>query len=497
MPSLVDTHSHIYVDRFAGDIDQVIANAREAGVEAIVVPTTRPSEIAEALALAERFPEVKVAAGVHPHHAHEVDDADLAEIERVAEEGRVVAIGEIGLDYYYDFAPRERQHEVFRRQLRMAKRLGLPAAIHNRESDEDLLRIIEEEQDGSLRFQLHCFSSDIPTLERALALGGMISFTGNITYSKSTLDDVVRAVPGDRLMVETDAPYLTPVPYRGRRNEPGHVALVAAKVAELRGETIDAIKQMTTANARRFFNLTLLILTLLAAIGTGAIAQPSSPAPVRTIDTTVKQDPPFEKLVGIGGHIASSSYIRGASTDATAIGYGWWLSVAPLQPLGVDWLQVDLIYTHVNVPGDPSDSAYLAVAKIYGDLDKPVPGNVHNTFDISFRGTVNPRKIITLYGSLGLTYFHNEFGIDQYLIEKSEEDRQRYKGFEENAWGISGAIGLTLNFDTPYGTVSPTAEWRYGSITGERTLPRRLAEFSVSQPRFGLLIYPNFKKLLE
>jgi len=495
MPSLVDTHSHIYVDRFADDIDAVIASARSAGVETIVVPTTKPSEFEGALALAERFPEVKVAIGVHPHHAHEIDEGDLREIERLGSAGRAIAIGEIGLDYYYDFSPRERQHDVFRRQLRIAKSLSLPAVIHNRESDKDLLDIIEEEQDGSLAFQLHCFSSDLPVLERALALGGMISFTGNITYSKSTLDDVVRAVPGDRLMVETDAPYLTPVPHRGRRNEPSYVGLVAAKAAELRGVTIDAIKQMTTANARRFFNLSLLIIALLAVIGPGAIAQPANPAPIRTIDTNVKQDPPFRKLIGIGGHIASSAYIRGASTDATAIGYGWWLSLAPLQPLGVDWLQVDMIYTYVNVQGDPSDSAYRRVAEIYGDQNKPVPGNVHNTFDISLRGTINPRKVVTLYGSLGLTYFHNEFGIDRYLIEKSEADRLRYQGSEENAWGISGSVGITVNFDTPYGTIAPTAEWRYASITGERKLPLRKAEFSVSQPRFGLLIYPDLSGL--
>src|SRR4051812_16716108 len=130
MPSLIDTHSHIYVGRFADDIDEVIARARGEGVETIVVPVTNPTEHEAAFALADRYREVKVALGVHPHHAHEVTDADLDEIERLAGEGRGIAIGEIGLDYYYEHAPRERQHDVFRRQLRIAKRLGLPAAIH-------------------------------------------------------------------------------------------------------------------------------------------------------------------------------------------------------------------------------------------------------------------------------------------------------------------------------------------------------------------------------
>ncbi|MEO5930447.1 MAG: TatD family hydrolase [Candidatus Kapaibacterium sp.] len=496
MPSLIDTHSHIYVDRFADDIEQVIERAREAGVETIVVPTTKPSEFAPALALADRFPEVKVAIGVHPHHAHEINGDDLLEIERLGTVGKAIAIGEIGLDYYYEFAPKERQHEIFRDQLRIAKRTGLPAVVHNRESDDDLMRIIEEEQDGLLRFQLHCFSSSEEVLRRAMDLGGMVSFTGNITYKNSALDGVVRSVPADRFMIETDAPYLTPVPYRGKRNEPGHVSLVAAKIAEIRGETIETITLMTTANAQRFFRLALLFIALLGAAGVRAIAQPASPAPVREIDTTAKQDPPFHKLFGIGAHFASSSYIRGASTDATATGFGVWGTVAPLQPLGVNWLQIDLIYTAVTVAGNQYDSSFIAtVAHNPQDAGMQVPPNHHNTFDISARFTANPRKTITLYGSLGLTYFHNDFGIDGYLISRNEFDQKKYVTSVENNWGPSVAIGVTLNLDTPLGTVAPTAEWRYGTILGERTLPQRKQEFSVSQPRVGILIYPDFNKI--
>jgi len=491
MHSLIDTHAHIYVPKFTDDIDQVIGRAREAGVETIITPATKPSEFSSALELATRFPEVKVAAGVHPHHAHEVDDADLHEVERLGAEGDVVAIGEIGIDYYYEFSPRERQHEVFRRQLRIAKRLGLPAVVHNRDSDDDLLRIIEEEQDGALRFQLHCFSSSSRVLARALDLGAMISFTGNITYSKGALDDVVRAVPDDRIMVETDAPYLTPVPHRGKRNEPGHVCLVAEKVAELRGETIEAIRQMTTANARRFFQLALLLIAILGLTRVEATAQPA-PRPVRAVDTV--GDPPFYKLFGIGGQLSSVTYISGATTEASAIGFGLWLSSAPLQPLGIDWLQLDVIFNSAEVQPSRLDSAYKAVAEPLGEANQDPPPNRHSTIDVSLRATANPRKVITFFGSFGITFFSNEFGIDRYLVEHGDTTLKDYR---ESAWGISGSLGISYNLVTPYGTIAPTAEWRVATISGERTLPKRQSEFFLSQPRIGIILYPDFSKLLE
>jgi TatD DNase family protein len=482
MPSLIDTHSHIYVDRFNADRDAVMARAREAGVEMIIVPATRPTEFADALALAEGYPEVRVAIGVHPHHAAEITDSDLEEVERLA--GRqAVAIGEIGLDYHYDFAPRDIQHRVFREQLRIAKRLDLPAVIHNRESDDDLLNIIQEEQEGSLRFQLHCFSSGPEILQRALELGAMISFTGNITYPKSTLDDVVRAVPDDRIMIETDAPYLTPVPFRGKRNEPAYVTYVAEKIAGLRGKSLDEITQMTTENARRFFKLAFLLLFLLPFCPGSAEAQP--PQPIREIDTTVK--PMYDKWFGIGGHIASGTYISGAVTEANAkFGTGFWLSITPLQSLNIDWLQLDVIYTHV-LNEDVNDSAYVET------FGPPTPPNTHNQLDISLRAIANARNIISLFLSLGITHFHNEFGADRPFTEPGPW--VQLNAWEENAWGWGGSIGVSVNINTPYALIAPTAEWRVAKILGDRELDKRKQEFFVSQPRIGLLIYPHLSKL--
>jgi TatD DNase family protein len=481
MPSLIDTHSHIYVDRFDADRDAMIERAREAGVETIIVPATNPTEFSDAIELAERYQEVKVAIGVHPHHAAEVNDTDIETVERLAGD-HAVAVGEIGLDYHYDFAPRSVQHDIFRQQLRIAKRLDLPAVIHNRESDDDLLRIIAEEQDGTLQFQLHCFSSGVDVLHRALDLGGMISFTGNITYPKSTLDDVVRAVPDDRIMIETDAPYLTPVPYRGKRNEPAYVSYVAEKLATLRGTSIDAIKQMTTENARRFFKLAFLLLTLVTLSSSISSAQPNK-QPVREIDTTGPK-PKFDKWFGIGGHIASSTYISGAVTEANAkFGSGFWLSFTPLQSLDIDWLQLDVTYTHV-LNEDVSDSAYIVT------FGPPTPPNTHNQLDISVRAIANARNLISFFGTLGLTYFHNEFGADKPFVELGLTN-----GYIENAFGLGGSLGLSVNINTPYALIAPTAEWRVAQIMGTRELTKRQQDFFVSQPRIGLLIYPRLSRI--
>jgi TatD DNase family protein len=496
---LIDTHSHIYGERFGDDVDEVVARAIESGVERIIIPATKPSEFDEVLEIAGRHPSVSAAIGVHPHHAAEVGDEDLERVARLAGSGEVIAIGEIGLDYYYDFAPRERQHEIFREQLRIARRHSLPAIIHNRESDEDLLGIIDEEQDGSLRVQLHCFSSSQEILERAVALGAMISFTGNVTFAKSTLADVVRATPADRLMIETDAPYMTPVPFRGKRNEPSYLGMIAAKIAEIRGETLDSIKQMTTDNARRFFGLLSLLLAIMVMTPESGSAQPpprtpGTPRPTRAVDTTTR--PPFEKLVGIGGHIASSTYIAGATTLASALGYGGWLSIAPLQPIGVDWLQIDLVYTAVTVAG-VTDSALADIADKLDDSAtiKNPPPNFHNTFDISFRFTANPREVVTFFGSVGLTYFYNEFGADEYILNSGLPTT--IEAYIEETWGIGGSFGVSFNYDLPFGTVSPTAEWRVMAIDvfGERKLKHRPQEFLVSQPRIGLIVYPNFNRL--
>ena len=251
---MIDSHAHLTDERFAGEVDEVVARAREAGLEAVVTIGTDLADSRAALDLAARFPDVWATAGIHPHAAHTADSAALEELRRLAAEPRAVAIGETGLDSHYDFSPRESQRSAFEAQLRLARELDLPVIVHAREADEDLAAMIAEHGDG-VRGVLHSFSSGPELLALALDLGWYASFGGMITFRSWTDLDSVRAVPADRLLVETDSPYLTPVPHRGTRNEPSRVPLVAARAAEIRGVPLEELSSAVTRNARRFYAL--------------------------------------------------------------------------------------------------------------------------------------------------------------------------------------------------------------------------------------------------
>jgi len=270
---MIDSHSHIDGEAFNEDRADMLQRAWDAGVTAIIVPDIRPPLRNHLIDVVNSDERLFRGIGIHPHHVGEVTEADLREVEERCEDAKVVAIGEIGLDYYYDFCPPDVQKSYFRAQIGIAKRHGLPVIVHNRDSDDDVLNILREEQDGTLRGVLHCFSSSDEVLERALEIGLHVSFTGNITFKKSTLDSVVRSVPLDRFMIETDAPYITPVPHRGKRNEPSYVRFVAERIAEIRNMTVEQVIDTTTRTARTFFGL-LSVFLVAVAIGN---AQPTPP----------------------------------------------------------------------------------------------------------------------------------------------------------------------------------------------------------------------------
>ena len=252
---LIDSHCHLdyYVE---AEIEQVIARAREAGVARMVTIGVRMSQAAAVKALADRFPEVWGTVGVHPHNAGEGPLPTPEEIAAAADHPRIIGIGESGLDYFYDKAPREAQAENFRRHIRAARLAGLPLAIHARQADDDILAILKEEREagGWFDFLLHCFSSSRELAEKSVEMGGYVSFSGILTFPKSQdIRDVARDLPADRLLVETDAPYLAPVPFRGKRCEPAMVAHTAKVLAEVRGMEMAALEDLTTANFRRLF----------------------------------------------------------------------------------------------------------------------------------------------------------------------------------------------------------------------------------------------------
>ncbi|HLL27655.1 MAG TPA: TatD family hydrolase [Xanthobacteraceae bacterium] len=253
---LVDSHCHLDFPEFAPELDAVIARARAADIRRLVTISTRVGKFPALRAIAERFDEVYCSVGTHPHHAAKEPDVTAADLVAATKHPKVVAIGEAGLDYHYDNSPREAQEKGFRTHIQAARETGLPLVIHAREADGDIARILEEESaKGNFPFVLHCFTGGEDLARRGVALGGYVSFSGILTFKNSDdLRKIAASLPEDRILVETDAPFLAPQPYRGKRNEPAYVAETARVLAETRGVSMEAIAKTTSANFFRLFS---------------------------------------------------------------------------------------------------------------------------------------------------------------------------------------------------------------------------------------------------
>ena len=252
---LVDSHCHLDFPDFADDLDGIVARAESAGVGRIVTISTRVRRLAGLLDIAERFPNVYCSVGTHPHHADEEDGIAAAELIELAGHPKVVALGEAGLDNFYEGSP-EAQERGFRAHIAAARATGLPLVIHTRDADEACGRVLEDEMaKGPFRAVLHCYTGGHDLAMQAIGLGLSISFTGILTFKKSqALRDLAAELPADRIMVETDAPYLAPGKFRGKRNEPAYVVEVAKVLAETRGVSLDEISRQTTENFFRLFS---------------------------------------------------------------------------------------------------------------------------------------------------------------------------------------------------------------------------------------------------
>jgi TatD DNase family protein len=257
---MIDSHCHLADEVFAGDLDAVVSRAIANGVAGAlcILDASEDEELVRAHDVATRWPAVRFGIGVHPHRASRCPGGVDETVARTASGLDTVAgscaLGEIGLDYHYDFAPRDVQQQVFAAQLDLARRRGVPVVIHTREADEDVLRIIAEAGRGDCRGVFHCFTGGMDLARSALDLGFHVSLSGIVTFPRAqALRDVARFVPDDRLLVETDSPYLAPVPHRGKRNEPGWVTRVAEVVAEVRGTSRETIDALTTANFEALF----------------------------------------------------------------------------------------------------------------------------------------------------------------------------------------------------------------------------------------------------
>ena len=256
--ALVDTHAHLVGSEFDADRDEVIARAHDAGVSTIITVGTEVESGQRSIELAENYPGILAAVGVHPHQSSTATEADIESIARLAEHPKVVAIGEIGLDFYRDYSPRDSQLPVFQQQLEMAARLDLPVIIHCRQAHEEMLAILynwtARHADRPSPGVIHCFMGDTETSRQYLEMGFYLSLGGYITYPVNRdAHDVIRGIPANRLMVETDCPFLTPQRFRGQRNEPAYVRYTAEELAGIRGVPLETLARETTENVRRLF----------------------------------------------------------------------------------------------------------------------------------------------------------------------------------------------------------------------------------------------------
>jgi len=257
LPPLIDTHAHLDHEQFDKDRAAVIVRARENGISHMLSVGCDLASSRANVALSESQPNIFAAVGIHPHDAGQADEAGIAELKAmIANSQKIVAVGEIGLDFYRDRSPRDVQRLAFRRQIALARETGLPIIVHDRDAHEEVLQILKEENASEIGGVLHCFSGDTAMAKACLELGFFLSFPGTITYPKNApARDVVRSIPIDHLLVETDCPYLAPQAFRGRRNEPAHVRHTAEMVAEIKGLTIEDVARITSLNAFKLFGI--------------------------------------------------------------------------------------------------------------------------------------------------------------------------------------------------------------------------------------------------
>lgn len=250
---LIDSHSHLYMGSWSKNLDVVLERAKERGIGKIICPGIDIDSSWQSLTIAKNHPNVYAAAGIHPHDANNAPADYINQLRDILTQPKIVALGEIGLDYYRNISDADTQRKVFKKQLQLAKEMDLPVIIHNRNADADIIHIIQ--QVSPLRGVAHCFTSDLITAKIFLDMGFYISFAGNLTYRNSDLPAVAEAIPLDRLLIETDAPFLSPMPYRSKENEPSRVKYIADKLAECQGVSYDIIELATQNNAEKLFNL--------------------------------------------------------------------------------------------------------------------------------------------------------------------------------------------------------------------------------------------------
>lgn len=482
---MIDTHAHIDTEAFNEDRDEVIKRAIDSGVEKIIIPAIEPKAFNDVVKVADQNENVYFGIGVHPHNANELNDEVLNQIEEISSHNKCVAIGEIGLDYYYDFVEKDTQKDAFRKQLELAKKLNKPVIVHNRESDQDLLDIIEEKQDGTLKGVLHCFSSEEPIMNRAMDLGFNISFTGNITFKKFNLQSVVENVPEDRYMIETDSPYMAPVPNRGKRNEPAYVKLVAEKIAELKNIKLDEVLKMTTKTAMDLFKISVLLIFLS---GTTLFSQEF----VEGYDDEEYYEDEYlplfsQKGIGIGPTLGSFTVVDTFLDNEQDISYEGQLGFGFLLDARIfDWLHLEGTYMF---------SENTEIQEEFDEVEEP---NTYNFYEISAILIPNPHQRINFYAMLGTSILNESF-------YQTFENNEVISGeiVSRSTVGVNTGLGFMVNihFDNA-GVLSVGGEWKVNFIPESKTYNRDprvpggggTVDFRsfYSIPRAKLIFYPKW-----
>ena len=479
---MIDTHAHLNFDAFKDDIDEVIHRAKSGGIEYIIVPGVEPKNLNSLLEFAKSRDEIFCGMGIHPHNAKESGSVELNLVEKNSDDKKVVAIGEIGLDYYYDFATPDEQKKIFREQIKIAKNRNLPVIVHNREADEDIYNILNEEQDGNLKDVLHCFSSNVEFLEKAINFGFHVSFTGNITFKKVNLGDVVKKAPLDRILLETDSPFMTPVPFRGKRNEPSYVKYVAEKIAELKNISLEEVISMTTANAKKLFGLMTMLMFIF--VTTGIIYSQPTDTPEKDIKTEDYENP-YHKFIGIGPVFGSNTIVETYSLKNTL---GEKTGEKSESHEGLFIYGGSVYYGILDYCILEATYLYSINKKISEEANGLIDPFTYDIIELSSNWIINPYSRVNFYG------------IGGYTVIFSSLNKQKYSSSYLNF-----GLGFYFNIETKFGLLDFIAEWKLNFLLNnikthwyqpgkppEDRIPADLTNF-FSIPRFGIVFYPKIK----
>lgn len=481
---MIDTHAHINTDAFAEDIDEVITRAKAAGVEHVVIPAIEPDAFDSLVALVDKYDMLYFGIGVHPHSADKFDDSVEQRIREIAKHPKCVAIGEMGLDYYYhELSAADVQKRVFRRQIEIAKELGKPIIVHNRDSDDDLIDILTEYQEGTLKAVLHCFPDSIELLEKAIDLGFNVSFTGNITFKKSEHNEVLELVPLDRFMIETDSPYMAPVPYRGKRNEPSFVKEIAKKISEVKNMNYENILEQSTKNAKSFFKIMMLVMGIALFTQTTYAQRENSYNDKFYEKEGDYEVAPFSKFIGIGGFVGTNTIVesqvfidKSLNQPDQNISYEGISSFGGTITYGgiAEYLVLQVGY------------AYSKNTKVQEDTPGSLP-NIHQLIEISSLWIPNPHNKINVFGAIGPSFIMNSIN-----------------GVENSQIGLNAGVGFIFNIPIKgAGLLNLAAEWRLNfdlasvqrEVEWQDTPPVTTSINSssfYSIPRLNIIFYPDF-----